>query len=336
MSDRDAPTLHAPRRSGATGDTFGVRTGSRLHFGLLDTVAPFGGVGVMIDEPATVIVTGTAHRLMCDETLRPRVLPIAQRLAHQLGQAEPVACRIKLTQAPPRHTGFGSGTQFALAVAETIARMAGYDADPQQLALQVAGRGLRSAVGIHGYFAGGLICERSDGASELNPISQRIELPKTWRVGLFLPREPRTLVSGSTETEHFTRLAPASSRRREALERLLFEQLLPAAAVGDFEAFADAVTRYNRCSGELFAEIQGGPYHGQDTANLVAWLLDHGARGVGQSSWGPGVFAWFPSAEAAERFQHEKLVDAVDMTLSRVRNQPRELVDHEPAVLGPS
>ena len=70
----------------------------------------------------------------------------------------------------------------------------------------------------------------------------------------------------------------------------------------DFESFAAALHDYNRRSGELFAAVQAGPYNGAAVTDLVANLLARGARGVGQSSWGPTVFAWFPDREQAEGF----------------------------------
>ncbi|MEP3830402.1 MAG: beta-ribofuranosylaminobenzene 5'-phosphate synthase, partial [Rhodopirellula bahusiensis] len=69
----------------------------------------------------------------------------------------------------------------------------------------------------------------------------------------------------------------------------------------DFNVFADALTRYNRSSGELFASVQGGPYNGEATADLIERMIASGHRGVGQSSWGPGVFTWFDSEQAARR-----------------------------------
>ncbi len=58
-----------------------ITTGSRLHFGLLDTVDPFGGVGVMIDQPVTEVVISPSGRFLCDDIAAPRIRAIAERVA---------------------------------------------------------------------------------------------------------------------------------------------------------------------------------------------------------------------------------------------------------------
>ncbi len=58
-----------------------IETGSRLHFGLLDTVDPFGGVGVMIEQPVTEVVVSPSDRFVCDHQDRTRIREIVQRVA---------------------------------------------------------------------------------------------------------------------------------------------------------------------------------------------------------------------------------------------------------------
>ena len=41
------------------------------------------------------------------------------------------------------------------------------------------------------------------------------------------------------------------------------------------------------------------PYNGADVTALINWLIRQGVMKVGQSSWGPGVFAWFESESHA-------------------------------------
>lgn len=311
-----------------------IRTGARLHFGLLDTVPPFGGAGVMIEDPATAVTVTADDRVGCTGDLRQRVDPILRRVAARRQNGFPFGVQVRLIDSPPRHSGFGSGTQFSLAVAEALCRIAAIDPDPHELAIELADRGRRSAVGIHGYFAGGLICEMPDGADRhempdgadrLNPVHARVELPADWRIALFHPPSPQPRVSGQLELDNFAAIEAAPADRHETLQRLLTRRLIPAARAGVFDEFGDAVTEYNRLSGELFASVQGGPFNGREVADLVAWLIDRGARGVGQSSWGPGVFAWFPSGEDAERLRRSLPDDAPDMIVTRPRNRPRDL-----------
>lgn len=304
-----------------------VSTGSRLHFGLLDTVAPFGGVGVMIDDPATEIVLRHDQRFRCDDPAAARVRAIAQRVAEQSGHRELPACRIGIMRRPPAHQGLGSGTQLAMAVADAICQYSNLEIGPIALARTIAGRGERSAVGIHGYFHGGLIYEsESVGSSEeVNPIRQRIELPDHWRVAVFQPAQTTSPVSGDTEREKFSKLAPADAAIRQELKSLIEQTMFPAAGQGDFQSFASAISKYNHRSGMLFAPVQGGPYNGQAVSKLIAALLDRGAQGVGQSSWGNSVFAWFESAAEASEFIGDLPADFAQCSVTKSRNQGREI-----------
>jgi len=302
-----------------------IVTGSRLHFGLLDTHPPFGGVGVMIHSPVTEVVVTPWEAFICDSSDSPRVLEIAKRIAASQSCGALPACRLDIVRRPPAHCGLGTGTQLSLAVAEAITMMLGWRSDPQMITCQYAGRGQRSAVGSHGYFRGGLIYEEAQAAETLNPIQLRLSLPEEWRVAIFRPAGTQETISGRTEAEQFAKLPPVSSARGETLRRMITESIIPAAQASDFEHFSQAVSRYNHASGELFAEVQGGPYHGPQVAALVRWLLDRGITGVGQSSWGPGVFAWFKSQQDWESFQPQLPTGVNVVSVTQVRNQGRTI-----------
>jgi predicted sugar kinase len=50
----------------------------------------------------------------------------------------------------------------------------------------------------------------------------------------------------------------------------------------------------------VFAPVQGGTYAGPRVAALVEFIRAQGIAGVGQSSWGPAVFAVVADEERAE------------------------------------
>jgi predicted sugar kinase len=75
------------------------------------------------------------------------------------------------------------------------------------------------------------------------------------------------------------------------LWRITEVEMLPAIESSDCGAFGDAVYRFGRLAGECFSAVQGGPFADHETARLVEALREHGVNGVGQSSWGPTVFA---------------------------------------------
>lgn len=302
-----------------------ISTGARLHFGLTDTAAPFGGIGVMIRDPGVRVVVQRNDEMLVDDA--DRLLPIVQRIRLLAGDAQLPPCRISILSQPPSHSGLGSGTQLCMSVAEALCRFWGLSVSPLTLACELADRGKRSAVGVHGYFHGGVIYEGHDGlllpnddrisepvsVSEpgsdsvparrlLNNVRSRVELPDQWRVALFVPEIPVAKVSGNAEVQQFSDVGAASPDQRDRLQRIISEEILVAVERCDFAEFAGAVHHYNYDSGMLFQAVQGGPYNGAPTADLVRSLVARGARGVGQSSWGPGVFAWFESPAEAEEF----------------------------------
>ncbi len=279
-----------------------VRTGARLHFGLLDTVAPFGGVGLMIDQPATEIeiqdapdfeVSVVRDDLPDDPAdLRRRVQEVARRFA-DLGELPRMpAVSIRILRRPAAHSGLGTGTQLAMAIAAGLSQRFGHTYSRAQIIQDIAGRGARSGVGSHGFFTGGLVIDSEQ--------PQAVKLPKTWRVVLLQPRQRPALISGNDESQRFAQLVGAAAAQRRELEKLLAEQLGPAARAANFAAFAAATGRYNRLSGSLFAATQGGPFNGPAITQLVDDLGGLGYQGTGQSSWGPTVFALCENQRDAE------------------------------------
>jgi predicted sugar kinase len=51
----------------------------------------------------------------------------------------------------------------------------------------------------------------------------------------------------------------------------------------------------------MFAGIQNGPYNGPHIEALIRQIRDFGVKAVGQSSWGPCVFAITRNDEDAQR-----------------------------------
>src|SRR5439155_1400801 len=121
-----------------------------------------------------------------------------------------------------------------------------------------------------------------------------VPLPGEWRVVLFTP--PGTgRWHGYHERQAF---ATASGGDPAALQRLA-EAAILGASRGDIDAFGDAVHEFNRKAGEPFAAAQGGPYASTEIAALITDVRNRGVKGVGQSSWGPTVFAVAPDSDTA-------------------------------------
>jgi beta-ribofuranosylaminobenzene 5'-phosphate synthase len=77
---------------------------------------------------------------------------------------------------------------------------------------------------------------------------------------------------------------------------------MPALAEADLAAFASAIKEMQKNLGAYFAPLQGGhTFSSPDVAAALALLEGEGARGIGQSSWGPTGFAFAPSEAEAQR-----------------------------------
>jgi beta-RFAP synthase len=288
-----------------------VRAPSRLHFGLLSLAADgapwpdrlglpvvpsrrFGGVGLMVEAPGLRLTARAAPAWSAEGPRAERALEFARHFVGQLpadGSTDLSAQHLHIEQAAPEHAGLGTGTQLGLAVGRALAEAWGLRLDVPALA-RLVGRGLRSALGVHGFERGGFLVEAGKRTPDaLSPLAVRVPFPETWRVVLVIPSGLQG-VSGRREVEAFARLAgTADLARTDALCRLALLGLVPALAEEDWRAFGEALHDFNARAGEAFAPVQGGVYSHALVADVVAFVRGQGIPGAGQSSWGPTAFA---------------------------------------------
>jgi beta-RFAP synthase len=310
----------------------------RLHFGLFHVPAAgeedgpgggpprkFGGVGLMIGRPSLEIRLTPADSDEARGSLARRAL----RAAEQVRRADPPRAVTEgpvrvIADGPPEHIGLGVGTALGLAVAAALCSdRIGYTLEPPELA-RVAGRGKRSAVGTYGFYHGGYLVDDGWAGDEFPALADRLDFPADWRVVLARPPVPADW-HGDRERAAFSRPRPpgAAAETARKLRRLADETMTPAVGLGDFEEFAAAVYEFNRIAGEPFAAIQGGPYAGPAVASTVDLLRSFGAVGVGQSSWGPTVFAFAPGVSEADelaRRAREALPDGAVVDVAEPAN----------------
>lgn len=277
----------------------------RLHFGLLSFGQPtgrqFGGAGVMIDSPRLRLRLSTDDALSIHGPMADRVRRAVSRYA-EVREMEVPPCRVEVLEAPPQHVGLGSGTQLALSVVAGLNALAGRDALDAEALTRLSGRAERSAIGTYGFLHGGLLMESGKLPNDaISPLERRIELPTGWRFVLIMPRHERG-ISGDEERRAFEELPPVPPAWTAALRAELTEHLFPAAERGDFASFSESLYRYGYAAGLCFAVAQSGAFATPRVAQLVKTIRDLGVAGVGQSSWGPTVFAALENASAAERF----------------------------------
>ena len=302
-----------------------VAAPSRLHFGLFSlghsAERQYGGVGVMLQQPGLKlrIASGIAsanhspNDSQSSSPLSVRATQFARRwlefqankagtsptkLAHLQQELSPLT--LQVLSAPPDHVGLGVGTQLGLAVAAGLNAWFHLPAaGALELALSV-GRALRSAVGTYGFLSGGLIVEQGRRAGEpISPLDCRIDFPAQWRFLLVRPTAGRGMY-GSEESAAMQALPVVPPEVTAALVAEACERMVPAAAMVDFPAFSASLYRYGNLAGNCFSARQGGPYNGPTLTALVELLRSLGSQGVGQSSWGPTLFAVCESQAAAE------------------------------------
>ncbi|HEX3998029.1 MAG TPA: hypothetical protein VHX65_05710 [Pirellulales bacterium] len=314
-----------------------VATGSRLHFGMFSfgydfdsaAVRQFGGVGLMVAEPGIRLSVRPAPILDATGPLADRAVAFVRRAAAALQLPGVPQCHIRIESAPREHIGLGTGTQLGMAVATAIHILAGRPLGlPGEVAATV-GRGQRSAIGSHGFAVGGLLVEAGKRRpDEISPLVARKELPAAWRILLLTPRNATGLF-GDVERQAFASLPPVPPETTAELCAESLLHLLPAAAEADFAAFSASEYRFGQIAGKCFATRQQGIFFDQTAAQLAARLRALGIEGVGQSSWGPTLFAVLPSESAAheiaERIRDEANAADYDLILTRCASEGARL-----------
>ena len=201
------------------------------------------------------------------------------------------ASHLRVMRVPRPHSGLGTGTQLAMAVGKALARLIDRDDLGAARMARLVGRGYRSAVGAHGCFQGGLIIDGGKTATAgLAPMVARLSFPSRWRIVLVRPNELHG-ISGERERQAFAKLPPISPQLTAHMCQLVLLGLLPAMVERDLDQFGESLYELQQLAGECFKAAQGGLY----TAPLLAEVVQHvrgcGVRGVGQSSWGPTLYA---------------------------------------------
>ena len=249
----------------------------------------FGGIGAGVFDPSLVIEVERAAGVEAEGAEANRAAEFARRYLESQGIR--AGARIVIRHAIPEHAGLGSGTQLALSVARGIAELYGRPTGAGELATSV-GRARRSAIGTWLFEGGGFIVEggRREHSERIAPLLARLSIPETWRCVVAVPWTAEG-VSGESELQAFRTLPPPPLRDVEHVAHLVLMSLLPALVDADLEAFGEAISTIQQINGSWFAPAQGGTFASGATTELIKSMREWGAAGVGQSSWGPAVYA---------------------------------------------
>jgi beta-RFAP synthase len=305
-----------------------IITGSRLHFGPLAWKPrrgrDFGGWGVMLETPRTVvrvarIDASTQSRAVAHS--QHRADGMLSRVLESLAPDEPAGLRVIVDEEPPPHCGFGSGTQLALAIAAGVYALADRPRPPAPELSRIVGRGLRSAVGIHGFDLGGLIVDAGKRTGDdIGQLAARVAIPDEWRFVLVRP-PVATGLTGDKEATAFNDLPSFSDALSDRLSRIVLTEVLPAVQSRDRAAFAAALDEYGTLVGEAFTPCQGGVVH---PASMPIWqaLRNRGFKGIAQTSWGPTLSVVCDSEAHAGKTATaiREMAPSADIQIARPRN----------------
>lgn len=305
-----------------------VRTGSRLHFGML---APggidwparrFGGVGMMINELGVSLNVQRADQWSAEGPLSERALKFAHRFSQSFEHENRIVPphRIVVEQCAPEHAGLGTGTQLGLSVAKALALSIDWKYSTIWELAQRVGRGKRSALGIYGFERGGVLVESGQSLKHSTPSSliASVPFPEDWSVLVCIPQQKQS-VHGLKEQTIFDQMSSTLSEKlTDRLCRLALLGILPALWEKDLDTFSQAVYEFNRLSGEFFAANQGGIYASQIGADLIEQFRQLGITGCGQSSWGPTIFA-ITASEVLSQQRVQHLLERVSPQMKMIR-----------------
>ncbi len=261
-------------------------------------------------------------------TLRVRTSTRVQHLIEHLQRKSRAAgvilpsAHITVVSAPPEHVGLGVGTQLCLAVTRAVCLLAGMEDLAVDDLARWADRGRRSGIGLHGFQHGGLVVDGGRrNEADIPPLLARLAFPEEWSILIVRPPGESGL-HGPDEKRAFSSLTPFTQNVTDSLCRLVLLEILPAVLERDLPAFGAALGELQAHVGACFAPAQGGIYATDRAARIVDELRNLGFVGVGQSSWGPTLYAFSSPPEQelsllASRLRQQFGLDQKSIFLTR-------------------
>ena len=242
---------------------------ARVHFGLFSIAEEnglrFGGAGLMVKAPATVIKAipnGQLKFTEAEELLRKNASLWWKQNQHLLpdtDQFEDLPVKLTLQSQPPRHSGFGSGTQIAMAVAVALFKFFDLKTPNATTLATAMQRGKRSAIGTYGFHQGGFLVDK--GISKESMISEfemRMDVPTDWRIVLLIPKTEQG-IHGPLENKTFDQLVDnVKVQQRDQLTRLCYDLIVPAIKNNRYDQLGGPLREFNQLSGRYFSEYQYG------------------------------------------------------------------------------
>ncbi len=289
-----------------------IKTPARIHITLMDLNGSYGridgGIGFSIKNPQFILeghqtdsgvtiefddkITDTEAIDECNLKIKQAYEDICNHFDLDTGFA------FKVHNAFSAHSGFGSGTQIALATAKLITESTGIEKDSVELS-SIVGRGGTSGIGTYGFEDGGFIADGGHSLKEKStflpssassasppPLIGRFEFPSEWDVLIAIPPYGLSIHDGE-EIDLFKQFCPLPQREVEQLSHIVFMNLIPAMLEKDIVEFGKCIDEIHK-RGFQKAELT---LYDDKMHKLMQHLRDSGAYGVGMSSFGPTIYS---------------------------------------------
>lgn len=284
-----------------------VTAAARLHLGFLDMNGglgrKFGGIGLALDSPATIVSLKSASSNSVAGLEAERACPLLSVTQQILAPSRHF--QLTVHQAIPAHSGLGSGTQLALAIAAALRKLENLPLNAAADAAMLS-RGARSGLGAGLFEQGGFVVDGGRGPSTLTPpVISHTPFPQEWRA--ILVHDPSAIGLHGARRKSSFRCAASVERKRK---RRNLSSCIDATHPGVSRKRICTVWRsphaYSRnCWRLLFPGSKNSRYTSKSVERLIMRMGELGAAGLGQTSWGPTGFA-FTESEISARIIQEK------------------------------
>jgi len=289
-----------------------VSTPARLHLGFLDlngnTGRKFGSIGLAINSHRTTVEVSFSNKLtVTPANKKNKVLTLLEKFYSTLGRhipKEQQKVKLSITELIPEHSGFGSGTQFSLAIATALCRLHQIQVSTPEIAFHLE-RGSRSGIGISTFDLGGFIVDGGrESTTTVPPLLAHYAFPSSWRIILIMDTSHQG-VDGDNELTAFKTLPIFPLIDAQAICHITLMKLLPSLVEKNIDAFGKSITDIQSLIGDHFSPAQGGRYTSPTVESLLHHAQHLGHKGISQSSWGPTGCVFVDSEESAQQLISE-------------------------------
>jgi len=274
-----------------------VKTPARLHLGLIDMNRElsrvFGGLGIGINYPNVILEASQSNKIKIIGERKELSEKYVKRFLEKYEVQKKFCLEVK--SVIPEHSGLGSGTQLALAIAKALAKLSNIEASIQDLSLKM-GRGKRTGVGTAIFDQGGFVVDggktidnTTGKIGKLSPLIFSRSVPEDWRFVVVIPDVKKGLAN-IKELVAFQEVPIMHSEDVGIICRLILMKLLPSVIENNIKNFGEALTKIQITVGKSFSSVQGGIFSSTIVEEGIEYLIKLGAYGAGQSSWGPTFY----------------------------------------------